>query len=154
MIMSTSTQTRDKPAGAVMRELSPASRNYKAWVTKAAKQAMVLETLDPGPLGDEEVEVAVEYCGLCHSDLSVINNEWGFSKYPFVPGHEAVGRVVEVGSAAKGLKQGQRVGVGWTASSCMFCRQCLGGDQHLCARARPTIIGRNGGFAQPCRRHS
>jgi len=48
--MSTSTQTRDKAAGALMRELSPASRNYKAWVTKAAKQPMVLETLDPGPL--------------------------------------------------------------------------------------------------------
>ncbi len=61
--------------------------------------------------------------------------------------------MVEVGSAAKGLKQGQRVGVGWTASSCMFCRQCLGGDQHLCARARPTIIGRNGGFAERVRAH-
>ena len=63
--MSTSTQTRDKPAGAVMREPSSGSRNYKAWVAKSAKQPMVLEELDPGPLGDEDVEVAVEHCGLC-----------------------------------------------------------------------------------------
>ena len=85
--MSTSTQTRDKPAGAVMRELSPASRNYKAWVAKAAKLPMVLETLDPGPLGMEDVEVAVEHCGVCHSDLSVLNNDWGFSQYPAILGH-------------------------------------------------------------------
>ncbi len=125
----------------------------RGWAAQAAHQLLIPYEYESGLLGAEEVEVAVEYCGLCHSDLSVINNEWGFSKYPFVPGHEAVGRVVEVGSAAKGLKQGQRVGVGWTASSCMFCRQCLGGDQHLCARARPTIIGRNGGFAERVRAH-
>jgi|GEM_PF-1955785 len=51
--------------------------NYKAWVAKSAKQPMVLETVDLGLLGAEDVEVAVEHCGLCHSDLSVFNNEWG-----------------------------------------------------------------------------
>ena len=76
--MSTSTQTRDKAAGALMRELPAGQRKYQAWVAKAAKQPMVLETVDPGPLGAEEVEVAVEHCGLCHSDVSVWNNEWGF----------------------------------------------------------------------------
>ena len=50
--------------------------NYEAWVAKAAKQPMVLETVDLGPLGAEDVEVALEYCGLCHSDLSVLNNDW------------------------------------------------------------------------------
>src|SRR6266853_2212010 len=109
MIMSTSTQTRDKPAGAVVRELSPATRNYKAWVTKAAKQPMVLETFDPGPLGDEEVEVAVEHCGLCHSDVSVLNNEWGISQFPAVLGHEVTGRITAVGPNTKGLGLGQRV---------------------------------------------
>jgi Alcohol dehydrogenase GroES-like domain len=60
---------------------------YKAWVTNAPKLAMVLETLDPGPLGAEDVEVAVEHCGLCHSDLSVLNNDWGISQYPAILGH-------------------------------------------------------------------
>ena len=58
--------------------------NHKAWVAKAVKQPMVLETVDLGPLGAEDVEVAVEHCGLCHSDLSVLNNDWGISQYPAV----------------------------------------------------------------------
>src|SRR5256885_16272692 len=119
MIMSASTQTRDKPDSAVMRELSPASRNYKAWVTKAAKQPMVLESLDPGPLGDEEVEVAVEHCGLCHSDLSVFKNDWGVSQFPAVRGHEVIGRITAVGPSAKARSVGQRAGVGWFAGSDM-----------------------------------
>jgi D-arabinose 1-dehydrogenase-like Zn-dependent alcohol dehydrogenase len=73
--------------------------NYKAWVTKAAKQPMVLETVDLGPLGAEDVEVAVEHCGLCHSDLSVFNNEWGTSQYPAILGHEVVGPVTATNRA-------------------------------------------------------
>src|SRR5262245_43435022 len=97
----------------------------KAWMAKAAKQPMVLETVDFGPLGPEEVEVAVEHCGLCHSDVSVLNNEWGFSQYPAILGHEVIGRVKAVGSQAKGIQVGQRVGVGWSCGSCMHCRQCM-----------------------------
>src|SRR5271168_1224843 len=112
----------------------------KAWVATAAKQKLVLQDIDLGPLGTEEVEVKVEHCGLCHSDVSVLNNEWGFSQYPAVLGHEIVGRVTAVGPAAKRLKVGQRVGIGWTAESCMHCRQCMTGDQHLCLQAQPTIL--------------
>jgi uncharacterized zinc-type alcohol dehydrogenase-like protein len=73
--------------------------------------------------------------------------------YPLVPGHEAVGRVVALGSQAKGLRIGQAVGVGWTAASCMHCRPCLGGDHNLCATAVPTIVGHHGGFADRLRAH-
>jgi alcohol/geraniol dehydrogenase (NADP+) len=124
-----------------------------AWVAKAAKQKLVRQKFDLGPLGAEDVEVRVEHCGLCHSDVSVLNNEWGISQFPAVLGHEVVGRVIEAGSAAKGLKVGQRVGIGWTASSCMHCRQCKSGDQHLCLQAQPTIIGHRGGFASHVRSH-
>src|SRR4051812_32392326 len=123
MIMSTLTQTRDKLAGAVIRELSPASRSYKAWAAKMAKQPMLLETLDPGLLGDEEVEVAVEHCGLCRSALSVFNNEWGISQFPAVLGHEVIGRITALGPNAKARRIGQRVGVGWFSGSDMYCRQ-------------------------------
>ncbi|HEY5313405.1 MAG TPA: alcohol dehydrogenase catalytic domain-containing protein, partial [Pirellulales bacterium] len=127
---------------------------FHGWGTMAAGQPLAAYAFDPGPIKPEEVEIAVEYCGLCHSDLSVINNEWGLSRYPLVPGHEAVGRVVALGEQAKGLKLGQRVGIGWTAESCMFCRPCLSGDQHLCAQAVPTILGHNGGgFADRLRAH-
>src|SRR6476659_5493200 len=66
---------------------------YKAWVTAGPKQPMVLQVVDPGPLGPEDVEVAVEHCGLCHSDLSVLNNDWGMSQYPAILGHEVIGRI-------------------------------------------------------------
>lgn len=124
-----------------------------AWVAPAAKQKLIRQKIDLGPLGAEDIEVAVEHCGLCHSDLSVLNNDWGFSSYPAVLGHEAVGRIVAVGAAAKGLAVGQRVGIGWNAGSCMCCRQCMSGDQHLCPQAQPTIVGRHGGFASHVRSH-
>ena len=79
--MSTQTQSRNKPATV---QSSPSSRmgDAMAWIAKAANQPMVLETVDLGPLGAEDVEVAVEHCGLCHSDLSVLNNDWGFRSTP------------------------------------------------------------------------
>ena len=67
---------------------------------------------DPGNLGSREVEIGISHCGICHSDLSMLDNEWGMSQYPFVPGHEVTGTVVALGEGAKGLKIGQRVGLG------------------------------------------
>jgi len=113
--MSTLTPSRNEPATV---QSSRGFRigdamNYQAWIAKAAKQPMVLETFDLGPFGAEDVEVAVEHCGLCHSDLSVLNNDWGISQYPAILGHEVIGRVTAVGPNAKRLKVGQRVGIGW-----------------------------------------
>jgi uncharacterized zinc-type alcohol dehydrogenase-like protein len=123
----------------------------KAWAAKGPKQKLEPYEYDPGPLGAEEVEIAVESCGICHSDLSIINNEWGISSYPVVPGHEVIGHIVAMGPQAKGLKIGQAVGVGWGAASCMHCHQCLSGDQNLCAENVPTIVGHYGGFADRLR---
>ena len=104
-------------------------------------------------IGPEQVDIQVEYCGICHSDLSMLRNEWGMSAYPLVPGHEVVGRVEEVGSMVKNLKVGDRVGLGWFSGSCMTCPQCLGGDQNLCSQGEGTIVGRHGGFAYRVRTH-
>jgi uncharacterized zinc-type alcohol dehydrogenase-like protein len=125
----------------------------RAWAATGPGKPLEPYTYDPGPLKADEVEVAVEHSGLCHSDLSVVSNEWGMSQYPLIPGHEVVGRVTALGSQAKGLTIGQRVGVGWTAASCMHCRPCLSGNQHLCPTATPTIIGHPGGFAERMRAH-
>jgi uncharacterized zinc-type alcohol dehydrogenase-like protein len=125
----------------------------KAWVAKAAKQPMVLESVDLGPLGIEDVEVAVEYCGLCHSDVSVLNNEWGISQFPAILGHEVTGRITAMGPNAKGLKIGQRVGVGWNSASCMYCHQCMSGSHNLCPQVEMTIVGHRGGFATHIRSH-
>ncbi len=106
---------------------------------------------DPGPLGEEQVEIDVEYCGICHSDLHMLDNEWGMTQYPLVPGHEVVGRVAAIGSKVSTLKVGQRVGVGWFSHSCMTCEWCMSGDQNLCLTAEGVIVGRHGGFANKVR---
>jgi len=108
---------------------------------------------DPGDLGPEEVEIAVEACGICHSDLSMLDNEWGMTTYPLVPGHEVAGTVAAVGERVTNLKTGQRVGLGWQSGSCGVCEWCLSGDQILCPHAEATIVGRFGGFADRVRAH-
>lgn len=123
----------------------------QAWAAKGPKQKLERYEYDPGPLKSDEVEIAVESCGICHSDLSIIDNEWGISSYPVVPGHEVIGTIVALGTEARGLKIGQRVGVGWGSGSCMHCRQCQSGDQNLCAENVPTIVGHQGGFADRVR---
>ncbi|MBX9811697.1 MAG: NAD(P)-dependent alcohol dehydrogenase [Burkholderiales bacterium] len=125
----------------------------RAWAAKAAGGVLEAYEFDAGVLGPEEVEIAVEYCGICHSDLSMLNNEWGMTAYPLVPGHEAIGRVVAVGGHAKGVRVGQRVGVGWNAASCLHCRSCITGDQHLCSSVQPTIVNHHGAFAERVRAH-
>lgn len=124
-----------------------------AWAAHAAGGRLEPYEYDPGPLGDEQVEIAIEHCGLCHSDLSMLDNEWGMTAYPFVPGHEGTGRVVALGSQALGLSVGQSVGIGWNAHSCMHCAQCIAGRHHLCLQVQGTITGRHGAFADRVRCH-
>ena len=107
---------------------------------------------DAGELKAHEVEVKVEYCGVCHSDLSMIDNEWGGAKYPLIAGHEVIGTITQLGSEARGLEVGQRVGIGWTADSCQHCDCCIGGKQVLCQNGTTaTIVGHAGGFAETVR---
>jgi uncharacterized zinc-type alcohol dehydrogenase-like protein len=108
---------------------------------------------DPGPLGDEQVDIDVQYCGMCHSDLSMLFNDFGMTRFPFVPGHEAIGKIVALGQNAKFLKIGQMVGLGWNSGSCLHCRQCLNGDHNLCENLEATIIGRHGAFGTRVRSH-
>ena len=76
---------------------------------------------DLGPLGDHQVDVKVDYCGICYSDIAMLDNHWGMSRYPFVPGHEIIGKVEAFGAHVKGLSVGQCVGVGWSSGSCGCC---------------------------------
>ncbi|MEH6358152.1 MAG: NAD(P)-dependent alcohol dehydrogenase [Pseudomonadales bacterium] len=106
---------------------------------------------DPGELKAHEVEIDVCYSGMCHSDLSIIDNEWGMTQYPVVPGHEVVGTIAQLGSGVTHLQVGQAVGLGWHAGFCNQCGLCQSGDHNLCASAQPTIIGHHGGFADKVR---
>lgn len=108
----------------------------------------------PGELKANEVEIKISHCGVCHSDISLIDNDWGLSKFPFIPGHEIVGTVTALGSDVTDRKIGERLGVGWQADSCGICEWCRQGDEHLCAKAQPTCVGRNGGYADRIRVNS
>lgn len=123
----------------------------RAYAATSAKGTLQPFEYDPGELKPEEVEIKVSHCGICHSDLSMLNNDWAMTTFPFVPGHEVTGTVAALGGEAKGLKIGQRVGLGWSAASCLSCPQCISGDHNLCANAQWTIVGRHGGFADRVR---
>jgi uncharacterized zinc-type alcohol dehydrogenase-like protein len=125
----------------------------QALAAKVAKGKLEPFSYDPGPLGDDQVEISVEYCGVCHSDLTMLNNDLGFSQYPLVPGHEAIGKITALGSHAKFLKVGQTVGLGWNAGSCLHCAQCLSGNHNMCSSLEMTIVGRPGAFATKVRCH-
>jgi uncharacterized zinc-type alcohol dehydrogenase-like protein len=125
----------------------------KAYAALNKGQALQPYEYEPGQLGAEQVEIKVEYCGICHSDLSMLDNEWGFSSYPLVAGHEIVGTVVAAGALVKRVKVGDRVGLGWNSGSCMSCPQCLSGNHNLCSSGEGTIVGRPGGFAERVRCH-
>jgi uncharacterized zinc-type alcohol dehydrogenase-like protein len=100
-----------------------------------------------GDPGHDEVDVEVLTCGICHSDIEMIENNWQMSSYPFVPGHEITGRILRTGSQVSHLKPGQLVGVGWFSRSCLTCPTCSSGDLNLCPNVQGTIVGRQGGFA-------
>jgi uncharacterized zinc-type alcohol dehydrogenase-like protein len=123
---------------------------YAAQVAGGNLQPFKYELPD---LGSDQVDIKVHYCGICHSDLSMINNEWGMSQYPLVPGHEIIGEVVAIGSEVKNLHLGDLVGQGWSSGSCMHCKQCMEGSHHLCQTGESTIVGRHGGFADYVRCH-
>jgi alcohol/geraniol dehydrogenase (NADP+) len=106
---------------------------------------------DPGALGPDHVEIDVITCGICHSDLSMHQNHWHMTAYPFVPGHEVIGRVAAVGEHVKRVRVGDTVGLGWFSGSCMGCDRCMAGDHNLCPGNEQTIVGRHGGFADKVR---
>ncbi len=85
----------------------------------------------PGPT---DVQLEILYCGVCHSDLHQVRDEWGGTTYPIVPGHEIVGRVTRVGSQVKGFKVGQIAGVGCMVDSCRTCPDCKDGLEQFCQR--------------------
>jgi uncharacterized zinc-type alcohol dehydrogenase-like protein len=122
-----------------------------AYAANKAGEKFVPYSYEVGELTANEVEVDVLHCGICHSDLSMINNEWGMTSFPLVAGHEVIGTVASVGSDVRHLKPGQTVGLGWHSGYCGDCHPCKTGDYNLCANAQSTIVSRHGGFADKVR---
>src|SRR5205809_2457288 len=107
------------------------SRGYAAHNNKTPLAPFSFERRDPGP---KDVVIDIQFCGVCHSDIHQVRDEWGGSIYPMVPGHEIVGRVTRVGSAVKKFKDGDLAGVGCMVDSCRECASCRGGEEQYCER--------------------
>lgn len=112
-----------------------------------AKEELKPLSYEPKELKTNDVEIQVTHCGICHSDLHLIDNDWMMSSYPFIPGHEVSGTVTRLGDGVKHLQAGDRVGLGWQAGSCHTCEQCESGHENLCASSQGTCVGRHGGYA-------
>ena len=116
-------------------------------VLKELKSALVwTELADPQP-GPGEIRVKVTACGVCRTDLHVVDGELPDPKVPIIPGHEIVGRIDIIGSGVKGLRVGERVGIPWLGHTCGVCPYCLSGEENLCDRPAFTGYTRDGGFA-------
>ncbi|HEX7262250.1 MAG TPA: NAD(P)-dependent alcohol dehydrogenase [Luteolibacter sp.] len=127
------------------------TENFHGWAATKSGQPLTALEFDPGVMRPQQVQVKIESCGICHSDLSMLDNAWGNSVYPLVPGHEVIGTIEKIGDQAKGLVVGDRVGLGWFSGSCLACQPCLSGRHQLCSSVEQIIVGRHGGFADKVR---
>jgi alcohol dehydrogenase, propanol-preferring len=121
----------------------------RAMTLAAARQPLRLEERPQRPRpGPHEVLIRVHACGVCRTDLHIVDGELPDAKLPLVPGHEIVGRVVAIGPEVERLKTGDRVGVPWLGWTCGQCEYCLSGRENLCIRARFTGHHIDGGYAE------
>ena len=111
-----------------------ADATIRGYAARAKGRPLEPFTYEPPKLGEHDVRVAVTHCGLCYTDIHAVEDYYGITDYPFVPGHEIVGYVSEKGPAAVGLKEGDRVGIGWQGRSCGKCEWCAAGEEQLCRK--------------------
>ena len=114
---------------------------YGAHDKDADLKQMTIERRD---VKAKDVKIKISYCGICHSDIHTVRNDWKNSKYPVVPGHEIIGKVMEVGSDVKNFKEGDLVGVGCMVDSCRTCNSCKEDLEQFCENGMvPTYNGRD-----------
>jgi len=134
----------------------PVCYSTKAFSTVSATASLGATSIERRTPTAGDVQIQILYCGVCHSDLHYARNEWNFTQYPAVPGHEIVGRVTAVGSGVKKFKVGETVGVGCLVDSCRTCPDCRSGLEQFCTGMTMTYGGMEkqlnrptlGGYAQ------
>ncbi len=124
----------------------------KAAILREFREPLSIEEIAQPTPGPDEVLIAVEACGVCHSDLHLADGDWPqlvpITKRPLILGHEIAGRVVEKGASVDGLNLGDRVGVPWLHWSCGACEFCREGNENLCAQQKITGVTVDGGYAE------
>lgn len=125
------------------------TQKMQAAVVEQFGAPLVMKTLaipEPGP---GQILVKTEACGVCHTDLHAVDGDWPLKPtLPFIPGHEAVGIVISLGTGVTAVKEGDRVGVPWLYSACGHCEHCLAAHEPVCADAKFGGYSQNGGFAE------
>ncbi len=125
------------------------ARKMQAAVVEQFGEPLTLQEWDIPSPGADQILVKTEACGVCHTDLHAMHGDWPIKPtLPFIPGHEAIGPVVAVGSSVTIVKEGDRVGVPWLYSACGYCEYCLKGWETVCAQAQFGGYTKNGGFAE------
>jgi uncharacterized zinc-type alcohol dehydrogenase-like protein len=109
------------------------TKKIPAYGARAAKGPLVPMTIERREPGAHDVEMEILYCGICHSDVHKVNNDWGNTHFPIVPGHEIIGRVISRGASATRFHQGELVGVGCIVDSCRKCPECRAGREMFCS---------------------
>ena len=120
----------------------------RAMVLEQQRSPLVLRDLAMPDPGEGEILLQVLSCGICRTDLHVVDGDLTEPTLPLVPGHQIVGRVTQLGTGVEGFKPGERVGVPWLGGSCGHCWYCLHDKENLCDSARYTGYQINGGFAE------
>lgn len=123
------------------------AKNTKAYGTEAAIEPLKNLTIERRGLTPHDVEIEILYCGICHSDLHSVHNDWGSTIYPIVPGHEIVGKVTKIGEKVTKFKVGDLAGVGCIVDSCRECEHCHEGEEQFCEKGWTVV------FNSPDKKH-
>ena len=121
--------------------MSSVPSNVPCYGFKEAKSKGEVMSYPVKPLAKTDADIKITYCGVCATDLHMVNNDWGMTRYPLVPGHEIVGHVIAIGSDVTNVKIGDAVCLGCMAQSCYTCDYCKAGDDNLCAKRTFTYMG-------------
>jgi len=112
--------------------------DVRAYAAQSSTSGVAPFAIDRRELRPDDVDIAIEFCGICHTDIHFVNNDWGATVYPVVPGHEIIGRVRAVGDQVSGFNVGDRVGVGCLVDSCRDCDSCHDGLEQYCENGMVT----------------
>ncbi len=130
-------------------QTTPVRVGYRAAIVREFGQPLVVEEVSAQELTPDQIRVRIEACGLCHTDIHAAHGDWPIKPQPpFIPGHEGVGRVVELGSAARGVTLGERVAMPWLGYACGSCDYCVSGWETLCEQQQNTGYSIDGAFGE------
>lgn len=121
--------------------MTTTDETVRARMAKSPGAALIETQIFRRAVSDNDVKIRINYCGVCHTDLHLVNDDWGISNYPLVPGHEIIGEVIETGAGVQGFQPGDVVGVGPFVNSCDACRNCEAGQQQYCSEGPPADAG-------------